>query len=141
MTRVTTRASVFALVVLVGGACSSSSHRADPASTSHAQPGPREFAIVLDDAGLHVPRERFPAASYILSFTDRRSRRGSQRVALALGPNGPPITLLTVPAGTRRRVVLIANLGAHAVIDGVQRQDLFAGLNIEPSKAYPTPAT
>jgi len=76
-----------------------------------------------------------------LSFTDRRTRRGNQRVALALGPNGPPITLLTVPAGTRRKVVLIANLGAHVVVDGVQREDLFAGLNIEPSKEYPTPAT
>jgi hypothetical protein len=131
---------VLALVILVS-ACSSDSHKTEPTPTSHARSDPREFAVVLDDAGLHVPQERRPAASYTLSFTDRRTHRANQRVALALGPNGPPIVLLTVPAGTRRKMVLLANIGAHVVINGVQRQDLFAGLNIEPSKAYPTPAT
>ena len=130
-------------VLVAASACSNDSHKAEPPKpTSLTRPAPHEFAVVLDDAGLHGPPEPRPAAKYTLSFADRRSRRGiDQRVAIALGPNGPTIVFLTLPAGARREVVLSANVGAHVVINGVPQRDLSASFNIVPSKEYPTPAT
>jgi hypothetical protein len=137
-----TRISIL-LVVLLAAACSNDSHKAKPSRpTNHARPAPSEFAIVLDDTGLHVPLEARPAATYTLSFTDRRSqRRVNQHVALGLSPSGPDIVLLSLPAGARRNVVLLANLCARVMINGVRQRDLAECLNIETSKQYPTPAT
>lgn len=97
---------------------------------------------MLDDAGLHIPQRRQPAGSYQVSFNDRRSRRRvKQRVAVAISPSGPPIVLFTVPAGTRRTIVLLANESAQVAINGVVQWKRSWGLNIETSKNYPTPAT
>jgi hypothetical protein len=92
--------------------------------------------------GLACSSEPRPAATYTLSFTDRRSqRRADQRVALGLSPSGPDIVLLSLPAGAHRNVVLLANLCAQVAINGVRQRDLAECLNIDTSKEYPTPAT
>lgn len=133
------------LVVVLAAACSNGSDKAEPSKpTNHTRPAPREFAVVFDDTGLHVPQDHRPAATYVVSFADHRSHKGvNQRVALAFSPGGPDIVLpgRTVPAGARRTQVLASNLRVRVQINGVFRRDLDASLKIDTSKAYPTPAT
>jgi hypothetical protein len=132
-----------AAAVVLGTACSGGSHKAEPSKpTSPARAAVNEFAVVLDDTGLHVPRLRQPAGTYVVSFVDRRSRTGiNQGVAVAVSPSGPPIVLFKVPAGARRTEVLLANESAQVVINGVVQWRRSSSLNIETSKNYPTPAT
>jgi hypothetical protein len=138
---------VLVLIAVVTTACSGGSDKVLPPTptshppTSNTRPAVPTLAVVLDDTGLHVPAERRPAARYILSFVDRRTHRGKQRVVLALGPSGPPIVTMRLAAGARRSVVLIATIGARVEIDGVPQPHLSAGFNIDLSKEYPTPAT
>jgi hypothetical protein len=124
-------------------ACSGGSHKAEPPKpTKPARAPADEFAVVLDDAGLHVPRSRRPAGSYLVSFVDRRSRKGvNQGVAVAISPSGPPIVLFKVSAGARCTEVLLANESAQVVINGVVQWKRSSSLNIATSKSYPTPAT
>ena len=127
----------------VVAACNGGSHKAEPPKpTKPARAAVDEFAVVLDDTGLHVPRSRRPAGSYLVSFVDRRSRRGiNQGVAVAISPSGPPIVFFKVPAGARRTEVLLANESAQVVINDVVQWKRSSSLNIETPKNYPTPAT
>jgi hypothetical protein len=130
------------LIVVLAAACNKASHGGASTPSTGAQAVSKEFAVVLDDNGLHVPQTRQPSAEYDLSFTDRRSHRAQdENVVLALAPVGPDIVLLNVPAGTHRTHVLLANERVQVVINGVRQRALAETLNIDPSNEYPTPAT
>ena len=131
------------VAVVLATACSNDSNKSEPStSTRHERVGVTEFKIVLDDTGLHVPRRRQPADSYLASFADRRSRSEiRQRISVAISPSGPPIVLFQIPSGARRDVVLLANESAQVVINDVVQWRRGWPLNIGPSTKYPTPAT
>jgi hypothetical protein len=131
---------IFVLVLAAG--CSKASRRTMPTPSTDSARADREFPVVLDDSGLHIPQEQRPSATYVISFTDRRSHVGSkQRVVLTVSPIGPPFTLFSLSAGTHRTEVLLANESVQVLVNDVPHRGLAASLNIAPSKEYPTPAT
>ncbi len=125
------------LVLVVGSlaAC----HR----STSHRASSPPKLDVVLRDDGLTFSPAQLPADRYDISFHDRRAHRVSgQPVVLQFGPSGPLIALVSVPAGTERSGVLLANDIPWVLIDGVRTPvGGESALGIAVSDRYPTPAT
>jgi hypothetical protein len=137
-------ARTVAIVLVVGAVlagCDSSGGGDARTTTSKPRTVPT-FGVVLDDAGLHVSKGRYPAGRYLVSFDDRRTHRDTaQHVALGMRPSGPVITLATIPAGTRRQEILLANLVAFVAFDGVRQPSSEVPLPVDTSRAFPTPAT
>lgn len=144
-------ASVLAIVALLA-ACTSESRASHSGPT--AKPI-RTLAAALTDHGLTFSPSRIAAASYRISFTDRRAHpTAGEKIELAIGPQSG-FAPDTVPLGSTRDLVVWGNEVPWLVIDGVtclrpqprpRDCDLGngvggPGLAIDTSPEYPTPAT
>ncbi len=129
--------------VVLGAGCGSSTHPrviADPGTTPSSPP---KLDVVLNDGGLQLSSTTIRAGRYQISFRDERSHPpAGDHVALAFGPPGPRIAVVSVPAGGETLGTLIANEVPWVTVNGVANFSPGGdSLTVETTPEFPTPAT
>jgi hypothetical protein len=134
--------AVVGVVALVGG-CGNSGHPRTMPDPATAPSSPPKLTVVLNDGGLQLSSTTIRAGRYQISFRDERSHPpAGDHVALAFGPSGPRIALVTVPAGGETLGTLIANDVPWVTVNGVANFSPGGDpLTVETTPEFPTPAT
>jgi hypothetical protein len=126
-----------------GAGCSHDARAARPDYPTTGVPANPRLSVILNDGGLQFPAPHIRAGRYLISFQDlRSSRRAGDRVALAFGPSGPRVALVTVPAGGDALGTLIGNDIPWVTVNSVANFSVGGdSLTVDPTRQYPTPAT
>jgi hypothetical protein len=134
--------AVVGLVVALA-ACHSSRSAIPFDPTTAPRPSVPKLVVVLDDGGLKLSAHKISAGAHLISFRDQRSQPPpGQHVELQLGPSGPLIAIVSVPAGSQRQANLLQNEIPWIAINGVANHRVPSEpLEIEPTKQFPTAAT